>query len=220
MRGSGLSSAYNERSGHYASHWGIHLSRFRLSLLSIQVPKCFCILTKIPLYEHTISITIVQLPVSEVEGAMRLNQFFFTIILCLSAGACYAQIQDRHPPFPICGGVSCEECVPLERQTAPGIGLDISFSHGTAAVEFHNGTICDIILVQGNSMYQAAMKDLALEAKLLREGHQGKLPAIGPSWDSEIIAQPVMQKLLLLPSFQFNCPPTPARTRPSSQRSI
>jgi hypothetical protein len=127
---------------------------------------------------------------------MRLCQSVSIIILCLSAGACYAQTQDSHPPFPICGGVLCEECIPLERQTAPGIGLDLSLSHGTAAIAFQNGTTYDILLLEGSFIYQAAMKDLALEAKLLFVGHEGKLPAIGPSWEPEIPTQPVMQKLL------------------------
>lgn len=154
---------------------------------------------------------------------MRLNQVFFTIILCLSAGACYAQTQDRHPSFPICGGVSCEECIPLERQTAPGIGLDLSLSHGTAAIAFQNGTIYDVILSEGNSIYQAAMKDLALEAKLLTAGHEGKLPAFGSSWEPEILSQPVMEKLLpnaLFKAFRHMICPNAAGIAPSRDQWV
>jgi hypothetical protein len=127
---------------------------------------------------------------------MKLDRCFFTIILCVSAGVCRAQIQDDHPSFPICGGVSCEECIPLERQTAPGIGLDLSLSYGTAAINFQNGTTYDVPLVQGNSMYQAAMKDLVLEAKLSRTGRGSELPAIGLSQHPDIPARPVLQRLL------------------------
>jgi hypothetical protein len=67
---------------------------------------------------------------------MKFDRCFFTIILWLSAGVCRAQIQHDYPSFPICGGVSCEECIPLERQTALGIGLDLSLSYGTAAIYF------------------------------------------------------------------------------------
>lgn len=45
-------------------------------------------------------------------------------------------------------------------------------------------------------MYEAAMKDLAMEAKLLRTGREGNLPAIDPSRHPNISAQPVLQKLL------------------------
>jgi hypothetical protein len=45
-------------------------------------------------------------------------------------------------------------------------------------------------------MYQAAMKDLVLEAKLSRTGRGSELPAIGLSQHPDIPARPVLQRLL------------------------
>ncbi|KAF8853651.1 hypothetical protein BDZ45DRAFT_677536 [Acephala macrosclerotiorum] len=55
----------------------------------------------------------------------------------------------------------CNGCVPRELVHAPGIGLDLSSSYGTAAIRYHNGTVVDVGRVEGSAEYKDLMNRLS-----------------------------------------------------------
>ncbi|CZR67395.1 uncharacterized protein PAC_17294 [Phialocephala subalpina] len=55
----------------------------------------------------------------------------------------------------------CNGCVPRELVHAPGIGIDLSSSYGTAAIRYHNGTVIDVGRVEGSTEYKDLMNRLS-----------------------------------------------------------
>ncbi|CVK90637.1 uncharacterized protein FPRN_07276 [Fusarium proliferatum] len=63
---------------------------------------------------------------------------------------------DHFEPFP-----TCADCLPASVHDAPGIGLSLSLSSGSAAVHFYNGTVKNIASIPASPEYAALMKRLA-----------------------------------------------------------
>ncbi|KAL3468059.1 hypothetical protein BJX64DRAFT_246807 [Aspergillus heterothallicus] len=85
----------------------------------------------------------------------------------------------------ICGGTPCPECFPPGRRSAPGVGIDLTMAYATAAIHFRNGTIRDLVKIDGSPEYRAAMRAITADAPNVRSGLNSSLERVhfqDPTW--------------------------------------
>ncbi|KAK0108572.1 hypothetical protein ONS95_003370 [Cadophora gregata] len=82
----------------------------------------------------------------------------------------------------------CSECPSVHLQRAPGIGIDLTVAYGTAAINFHNGTIRNVAKIDGSPQYIAAMKALVADSELVSRNESSKLPGLEFSTTSRPIS--------------------------------
>ncbi|CAI7594266.1 unnamed protein product [Penicillium palitans] len=67
-----------------------------------------------------------------------------------------------------CIGTWCDTCLPATIHDAPGVGFDLTPLHGTAVVNYYNGTVVEVAKIRGNPQYLELMARLATSKPVLQ----------------------------------------------------